>query len=113
MEDESGTARGGDVGGHLCEGGGALLRFDGLHAAARLFEVDDGLLEGNQRRDFGVLPGFVGELLLLAQQPRAEQEVVDLAGLAEGVEVDFSRKLQLIGVEFLEFRVPVAEPGRA
>ena len=85
----SGTPRGANVGGHLCQSARALLRVYRLHAPARLFEADDGLLEGYQRRDFRVPPRFHGKLPFFAQQPVAEQQVIHLARLAQSVEVDF------------------------
>jgi hypothetical protein len=106
-----GSAQRGDFGGHFRERDGALLRFDGFHTATRLFEIDDCLLEGNERRDFRVLTGFIGELTLLAHQPRAEEEVVDLARLAEDIEIDLLQQLKLIGVEFFQFRVPQGGAG--
>ena len=81
-----GTPRIVDGGVHLHQRDGGFLGIDRLHAAARLFEPDDGLLKRNQGRHFGIQPRLVGELPLFAPQPLAEKQVIDLAGLAEAVE---------------------------
>jgi len=89
------------------------LRVYRLHTASRLFQSGDRLLKRDQRRDLRILAGIVRKLLFLALQPRAQQQIIHLAGLAERIEIDGVEQPELIGVKTVQLGLPERRSGPA
>ena len=82
---------------------GDLSRVHRPHLAARFFQIDDGIRERQVDRVFRFLFGIQIEPLQVVIQAVAEQDVIDFAVLAHGVEVLFRQGC-------LRVQVKAAEP---